>query len=121
MQKNFKRGDWSATYGEIHYICKIEKDKIMKIVADVNIPFLKGVFEPYAEVVYKDGREISREDCADADVLVTRTRTRCDADLLEWSCVKMIATATITSIRVNPLECFLLMRKIIFPLYHSAF
>ena len=33
----------------------------MKIVADANIPFLEGVFEPYAEVVYKDGREIRRE------------------------------------------------------------
>ena len=67
----------------------------MKIVADINIPFLKGVFEPYASVVYKDGREITREDCLDADVLVTRTRTRCNADLLEGTTVKMISTATI--------------------------
>ena len=67
----------------------------MKIVADANIPFLEGVFEPYAEVVYKDGREIRREDCLDADVLITRTRTRCNADLLEGTAVKMISTATI--------------------------
>ena len=67
----------------------------MKIVADRNIPFLEGVFEPYAEVVYRDGKEISREDVADADVLVIRTRTRCDAGLLEGSSVRMIATATI--------------------------
>ena len=46
----------------------------MKIVADANIPFLEGVFEPYAEVVYKDGR---------------------DAELLEGTSVKMISTATI--------------------------
>ncbi|MBO5562657.1 MAG: 4-phosphoerythronate dehydrogenase [Bacteroidales bacterium] len=67
----------------------------MKIIADVNIPFLKGVFEPYAEILYKDGREISREDCLDADALITRTRTRCDASLLEGTKVRMIATATI--------------------------
>ena len=67
----------------------------MKIVADVNIPFLKGVFEPYAEVIYKDGRDICRDDCLDADVLITRTRTRCDASLLEGTSVKMISTATI--------------------------
>ena len=67
----------------------------MKIVADANIPFLEGVFEPYAEVVYKDGREIRREDCLDADVLITRTRTRCNAELLEGTSVKMISTATI--------------------------
>ena len=41
----------------------------MKIVADTNIPFLKGVFEPYGEVVYKEGRAIVREDCLDADPL----------------------------------------------------
>ena len=67
----------------------------MKIVADRNIPFLEGVFEPYAEVIYRDGKEISREDVADADVLVIRTRTKCDAGLLEGSSVRMIATATI--------------------------
>ena len=27
----------------------------IKIVADQAIPFLQGVFEPYAEVVYKGG------------------------------------------------------------------
>ena len=67
----------------------------MKIVADRFIPFLEGVFEPYAEVLYKDGPEICREDCLDADVLITRTRTRCDAELLEGTSVKMISTATI--------------------------
>ncbi|MBR6882612.1 MAG: 4-phosphoerythronate dehydrogenase [Bacteroidales bacterium] len=67
----------------------------MKIVADVNIPFLKGVFEPYAEVLYKEGPAICREDCMDADVLIIRTRTRCDASLLEGTSVKMISTATI--------------------------
>lgn len=67
----------------------------MKIVADTNIPFLKGVFEPYGEVVYKDGRAIMREDCLDADVLIIRTRTKCDAAMLEGTRVKVVATATI--------------------------
>ena len=67
----------------------------MKIVADVNIPFLQGVFEPYAEVVYKDGPDICHEDCVDADVLIIRTRTHCDASLLEGTSVRMISTATI--------------------------
>lgn len=67
----------------------------MKIVADKYIPFLEGVFEPYAEVVYKDGMEICREDVVDADALIIRTRTKCNASLLEGSKVRMIATATI--------------------------
>ena len=55
----------------------------MKIVADRHIPFLEGVFEPYAEVVYIDGRSINHDDIADADALVIRTRTKCNAALLD--------------------------------------
>ncbi len=67
----------------------------MKIVADIDIPFLKGVLEPYAEVVYKKGLEMTREDVMDADALMIRTRTRCDASLLEGTKVSLITTATI--------------------------
>lgn len=67
----------------------------MKIVADKAIPFLEGVFEPYAEVVYRDGASFTREDVRDADALITRTRTVCDAALLEGSSVRIIASATI--------------------------
>ena len=67
----------------------------MRIVADKNIPFLEGVFEPYADVVYINGKEINRDDIIDADALIIRTRTRCNADLLDGTKVRMIATATI--------------------------
>ena len=67
----------------------------MKIVADNAIPFLDGVLEPFAEVCRRPGREICAEDVRDADALVIRTRTRCDAALLAGSRVRMIATATI--------------------------
>ncbi len=67
----------------------------MKIVADKDIPFLQGVFEPYAEVVYLGGRRIGAADLRDADALIVRTRTRCDEALLAGSGVKIVATATI--------------------------
>ena len=67
----------------------------MKFVADTNIPFLKGVLEPYAQVVYLDGRAIDREAVADADAIIIRTRTKCDQAMLEGSRVQMIASATI--------------------------
>lgn len=67
----------------------------IKIVADVDIPFLKGVFEPWAEVVYKKGLEVTHDDLVDADALIIRTRTRCNAELLEGTKVSIIATATI--------------------------
>lgn len=68
---------------------------IMKIVADKYIPFLEGVFEPYADVVYIDGRAISHDDLVDADAIIIRTRTKCNAALLDGTNVKIIATATI--------------------------
>ena len=73
----------------------------MKIVADMDVPFLNGVLEPYAEVVYKKGPEITSADVADADALILRTRTKCDAGLLEGSKVQIIATATIGTDHVD--------------------
>ena len=67
----------------------------MKIIVDKAIPFVKGILEEWAEVVYLAGKEITKDDIRDADALVIRTRTRCNADLLEGSRVRMIATATI--------------------------
>ena len=67
----------------------------MKVVADTNIPFLKGVLEPYAEVEYLDGRSIGREALVDADALIIRTRTRCNEETLSGTRVKMISSATI--------------------------
>lgn len=73
----------------------------MKVVADIDVPFLNGVLEPYGEVVYKKGPEIGPEDVKDADALILRTRTRCNAGLLDGSSVKLIATATIGTDHVD--------------------
>ena len=67
----------------------------MKIVCDNKIPFLRGVLEPYADVVYLPGKETTADDLRDADAVITRTRTKCNSSLLEGSRVKVIATATI--------------------------
>ena len=67
----------------------------MKVVIDNAIPYIKGILEPYAEVLYREGIDFRQEDVADADLLIIRTRTRCNASLLDSSSVKMIATATI--------------------------
>lgn len=67
----------------------------MKIVCDDKIPFLRGVLEPYAEVVYLPGKQTTSEVVKDADAVITRTRTICNESLLSGSAVKVIATATI--------------------------
>lgn len=77
----------------------------MKIVVDNAIPFMEGLFEPYASVLYKEGSAISRADVQDADALIIRTRTHCDAALLEGSSVKIIATATIGTDHIDQTYC----------------
>lgn len=67
----------------------------MKIIADDKIPFLRGVLEPFAEVVYMPGSKISRSDLTDTDGLLIRTRTKCNEALLHGTSVKFIGTATI--------------------------
>ncbi len=67
----------------------------MKIIIDSAIPYIKGVFEPFAQVVYCLGANITPQMVVDADALIIRTRTKCDKRLLEGSSVRHIATATI--------------------------
>lgn len=65
------------------------------IVADADIPFLKGRLEPFAQMVYAGQNEFTLALVAGTDALMIRTRTRCNRDLLANSNVKVIATATI--------------------------
>ena len=67
----------------------------MKIIIDDKIPFIKDVFEPYAEVVYLPGDKFTRADVSNTDALIIRTRTICNEALLKGSSVKFIASATI--------------------------
>lgn len=77
----------------------------MKIIADDKIPFLRGALEPFGEVIYKEGKSISRADVIDADAIITRTRTRCDASLLDGTSVKAIFTATIGYDHIDTAYC----------------
>jgi erythronate-4-phosphate dehydrogenase len=56
-------------------------------------------------MVYLPGKEISVADVREADALITRTRTCCDASLLEGSSVKFIATATIGYDHIDTAYC----------------
>ncbi|MBN1116964.1 MAG: 4-phosphoerythronate dehydrogenase PdxB [Bacteroidales bacterium] len=77
----------------------------MKIVADDKIPFLNGVLEPFCDVEYIEGKYISRENIKDADALIIRTRTKCNAELLDGTSVKFIATATIGFDHIDTKYC----------------
>lgn len=65
------------------------------IVADSYIPFLQGRLDEVAEMRYVHPDSIDRKIVADADGMLIRTRTRCNASLLEGTKVRFIATGTI--------------------------
>jgi len=78
---------------------------MLRIVADDKIPFLKGALEPFAEVTYIPGKQISREHLTNSDALLVRTRTQCDENLLADSSVKFIGTATIGYDHIDTAYC----------------
>ena len=67
----------------------------MKIIIDSHIPHIQGLIEPHAQVLYLEPNDITRDVVRDADALIIRTRTRCDASLLDGSQVRFIGSATI--------------------------
>ena len=67
----------------------------LKIVADRNIPYLRDAIDGLGEAVYLPGNEIGPEEVKDADILLTRTRTKCNSALLDGSSCSFIGTATI--------------------------
>lgn len=67
----------------------------LRIIIEKNIPFIKGVLDNHARVEYLSPEEITAETMRTTDALICRTRTRCDASLLEGSRCSFIATATI--------------------------
>ena len=67
----------------------------MKIIADVNIPFVAQCFSSIGAVEVVRGREIKPSVVADADILLVRSVTRVDSGLLAGSKTRFVATATI--------------------------
>ena len=77
----------------------------MKTIIESHIPYIKGALEPFGEVVYLEPEQFTPEAVADADALVVRTRTRCDAALLDGSNVKFVGTATIGTDHIDLNYC----------------
>jgi erythronate-4-phosphate dehydrogenase len=71
------------------------------ILADENIPCAREAFGTLGEVRLTHGRQISRADLADVDLLVVRSITRVDAALVEGSRVRFVGTATSGSDHVD--------------------
>ncbi len=66
----------------------------MRIVADQNIAEVEAAFGGLGEVIRAPGRMLAREHLRDADMLLVRSVTRVDAELLDDTPVRFVATAT---------------------------
>jgi len=67
----------------------------MRIIADENIPGLEETFGRFGSILRCKGREISCEDVRHADVLLVRSVTQVDEQLLRRSSVRYVGSATI--------------------------
>lgn len=78
---------------------------MIKIVADDKIPFLRGALDDQALTIYAPGASIDAKMVSNADAIITRTRTKCDAALLADSTVRFIASATIGYDHIDTAYC----------------
>ncbi|WP_338589120.1 4-phosphoerythronate dehydrogenase [Shewanella khirikhana] len=74
----------------------------MKILADENMPYVDALFGELGDIHYVNGRSLSAEQVADADVLLVRSVTKVNAALLgQNQRLKFVGSATIGTDHVD--------------------
>lgn len=85
----------------------------MKIYADENMPYVQQFFADFGEVQLFAGRELKSEQLSDADVLLVRSITQVNAELLaNASQLRFVGTATIGTDHID--QTYLAERGIAF-------
>lgn len=80
--------------------------KKIRIVADDKIPFLPGSpLKDAAEMFFLPGAAITAKELMNADAVITRTRTKCNAETLDGTRIRAIATATIGCDHIDAEYC----------------
>jgi len=69
--------------------------KPVHIVVNKHTPFAVQLFERIGNVTALDTKEITKETVKDADILIVRSETKVNRELLEGSKVKFVGTVTI--------------------------
>lgn len=73
----------------------------VKIIADANILFAKEAFSEFGDVVAIDGRDITNDTLKDAEMLIVRSITTVNQELLRGTHVRFVASATIGTDHVD--------------------
>ena len=66
----------------------------MKIFADENMPLVEELFAGRGEITRGPGRHLTAKQLADVAVLLVRSVTKVNAELLEGTTVKFVGSAT---------------------------
>lgn len=66
----------------------------MKIVADKDIPFVEHYFSSAGDLVLVPGRTLTQNDLQEAEVLLVRSITKVNKELLQGTKVKFVASPT---------------------------
>ena len=80
----------------------------MTIVCDKHIPFLTEAVQkewPHVRICPMESDEITHKTVRDADVIIIRTRTQTDEQLLDGSNVRLVCTATIGFDHIDTAYC----------------
>lgn len=77
----------------------------LNIIVEANIPFIKGLLEPFGKVTYLESEAIDAGAVREADALFVRTRTKCGETLLGGSRCRFVATATIGTDHIDKPWC----------------
>jgi erythronate-4-phosphate dehydrogenase len=73
----------------------------MNIVVDENIAYAKNAFSEFGDVHLVDGRKITNQHLKNVDVLIVRSITNVNSNLLDGTKVKFVGTATIGSDHID--------------------
>lgn len=67
----------------------------LRLLADENMPLVAHYFADFADIHFANGRTISNADLRDIDILLVRSVTKVNAELLANTQVKFVGSATI--------------------------
>lgn len=67
----------------------------LRIVADENIPYVHELFSAFGEVITVAGRSMSNEVLSEANILLVRSVTEVNEQLLDNSAIEFVGTCTI--------------------------
>ena len=106
----------SGFFMSVVLMCLRKLKESMKIYFDENMPFAQEFFESFGDLVPYEGRNLTCEMVKDADVLLVRSITQVNDNLLHLNnSIQFVGTATIGVDHID--KSYLLNRNVAF---HSA-